>query len=96
MRFCINYRSLNKCIILKIHAVLSFSCIHNTFSYAKPVIFSTLDLRFSFHCLKVEEGSIKYTAFQSDLGHFEFTRVPFRIKTVPSAMMLLMGLILAK
>jgi len=39
---------------------------------------------------------MKYTAFQSHLGQFEFTRVPFGIKTAPSAMMLLMGLILAE
>jgi len=96
MRFCIDYRSLNKCIIPEIHAVPSFSSIHDTLSYAKPVIFSTLDLRSAFHCLKVEEGSMKYTAFQSHLGQFEFTRAPFGIKTVPSAMIWLMGLILDK
>jgi len=60
MRFCIDYRSLNMCIIREIHAVPSFSSIHDTLSYAKTVIFSTFDLRSAFHCLKVEEGSIKY------------------------------------
>jgi len=96
MRFCIDYRSLNKFIIPEIHAVPSFSCIHDTLSYAKPVIFTTLDLRSAFHCLKVEESSMKYTAFQSHLGQFEFTRSPFGISTVPSHMVRLMGLILSE
>jgi len=39
---------------------------------------------------------MKYTAFQSHLGQFEFTRTSFGIKTVPSAMMLLMRFILAE
>jgi len=72
MRFCIDFRNLSKCFVPEIHPVPSFSLIHDTLSYAKPVIFSTLDLRSAFYCLKVEDGSIKYTSFQSHLGQFEF------------------------
>jgi len=96
MRFCIDFRSVNKCIISEIHPVPTFSCIHDTLSYAKPVIFSTLNLRSGFHNLKVEEGSRKYTAFQSHLGQFEFTRAPFGIKTGPSHMVCLMRIILSE
>jgi len=64
--------------------------------YAKLVIFSSLDLQSSFHCLKVEEGSMKYTAFESHLGQFEFTRAQFGVTTVPPAMMLLIGLIFSE
>jgi len=60
------------------------------------VIFSNLDLRSGFHNLKVEEESRKYTAFQSYLGQFEFTRAPFGIKTISSHMVHLMGLILSE
>jgi len=82
--FCIDYRTFNKCIIPEIHAVPSFSSIHDTLSYAKPVIFRSLDLPASFHSLIVDDDSIMYTAFQSHLGQFEFLRAPFGIKTIPS------------
>jgi len=81
-RFCIDYRALNKCIRPEVHAVPSFSSIHGTLSYAKPVIFSSLDLRSSFYPVIVDDDSIKYTAFQSHLGQFEFLRAPFSIKTI--------------
>jgi len=64
--------------------VLSFSSIHDTLSYAKPVIFSCLDLHSSFHSLIVDDDSNKYTTLQSHLGQFEFLHVPFGIKTSPS------------
>jgi len=80
-RFCIDNRGLNKCIIPEIHSVPLWSIIHDTLSYAKPVIFSTLDLRTSLHSLVVEEESIKYTAFQSHLGQFKFCRAKFGIRT---------------
>jgi len=95
-RFCIDYRALNKCIIPEVHAVPSFSSIHDTLGYAKPVIFSSLDLRSSFHSLIVDDDSINYTAFQSHLGQFEFLRAPFGIKTIPSHLTRAMSFIFAK
>jgi len=83
-RFCTDYCVLNKCVIPEIHSVPSFSNIHDTLSYAKPLIFDTLDLGASFHSLVFEEEWKKYTAFQSHLGQFEFCRAPFGIRTVPS------------
>jgi len=65
-------------------------------SYAKPVIFSSLDLRSSFHSLIVDDDSIKYTAFQSHLGQFEFLRARFGIKSIPSHLIRAMSLILAE
>jgi len=76
-------------------AILFFS-IHDTVSYAKPVFFSSLDLRSSFHSLIVDDESIKYTAFQSHLGQIEFLRAPFGIKTIPSHLIRAMSLILAE
>jgi len=95
-RFFIDYKALNRCIIPEIHAVPSFSSIHDTLSYTKLVIFSSLDLGSSFHSLIVDDDSIKYTAFQSHLGQFEFLRAPFGIRTVLSHLIKAMSLILAK
>jgi len=93
-RFCIDYRALNKCIIPELHAVPSFFSIHDTLSYAKPAIFSSLNLRSSFHSLIVDGDSISNTAFQSHLGQFEFLRVPFGFKTITSHLIRAMSLIL--
>jgi len=95
-KFCIDYRALNKCIIPEIHAVPSFSSIHDTLSYAKLVIFSSLDLRSSFQSLIVDDDSIRYTAFQSHLGQFEFLRAPFVTRSVPSHLIKAISLILAE
>jgi len=46
--------------------------------------------------LGIEEESIKYTAFQSHLGQFEFTRAPDGLKMVPNYVLRLMGLILSE
>jgi len=83
MASSIDYRAYNKCIIPEVHAVPFFSYIHDTLSYAKPVIFSSLDLRSSFHSLIVDDDSIKCTAFQSHLGQFEFL-CAFGIKAIRS------------
>jgi len=81
---------------IEIHAVPSFFSIHDTLSYAKPVISSSLDLRSSFHSLIVDDDSIEYTAFQSHLGQFEFVKAPFGTRSVPSHLNREISLILAE
>jgi len=58
--------------------------------------FNTLHLRVLSISLVVEEESIKYSAFQSHLGQFEFFRVPFGIRAVPSYLVRKVSLILAE
>jgi len=65
-------------------------------SYPKPVIFSSLDLRSYLHSLTMDDDSIKYSAFQSHLGQFEFLLASFGIKTIPSHIIRAMSLILAE
>jgi len=59
-------------------------------------MFSTLDIKSLHNSLGIEKESIKYTAFQSHLGQFEFTRTPEGLKTVPNYVMCLTGLILSE
>jgi len=91
----VDYHGVNKCIVPEIHPVSTFPCIDDTLSYAKPTIYSSIDLRAAFHTMKVVENSIRYTAFQTHPGQFEYTRSPFGIKSVPSNMCRLMALILS-
>jgi len=66
-RMCVNFRALNACIIPKIHPVSTYMAIADTLSYAKFKVYSSLDLRSSFHNLKIAEsvrarpGGVLYT-----------------------------------
>lgn len=42
--------------------------------------FSTLDLENSYYQVPMHEDSIKYTAFVTPLGHFEYCYMPFGLK----------------
>jgi Reverse transcriptase (RNA-dependent DNA polymerase). len=46
--------------------------------------FSLLDLKDGFHHISIAEESIKYTSFITPLGQFEYTKMPFGLKTAPS------------
>lgn len=39
--------------------------------------FTTLDLAKGYHQIEIAEIDIKKSAFSTDSGHFEFTRMPF-------------------
>lgn len=51
---------------------------------ANKGFFSKLDLKNGFFHISVAEESIKYTAFVTPLGHFEFLKMPFGLKVGPS------------
>lgn len=82
LRTCIDYRTLNKALVRD--------------NYPLPLIedqldvlrgkkyFSLLDLKDGFHHNSIAEESIKYTSFITPLGQFEYTKMPFGLKTAPS------------
>lgn len=81
-RLCIDYRALNK--------------ITARDNYPLPIIeeqinalrgkryFSLLDLKDGFHHIDVAEDSIKYTAFVTLFGQYEYLKMPFGLKSAPA------------
>jgi len=55
-RMCVDYRKLNTCIIPEVHPVPTYTLIADRLSYAKPKMYSSLDLRSSFHNLKIKKA----------------------------------------
>lgn len=82
MRLCIDYRELNK--------------ITARDNYPLPVIkdqidslrgkryFSLLDLKDGFHHVLMSKDSVKYTAFVTPFGQYEYVRMPFGLKNAPA------------
>ena len=46
--------------------------------------FTLLDLKDGFHHIPIAENSVKYTAFITTFGQYEYLKMPFGLKTAPS------------
>lgn len=81
LRFCIDFRFLNK-ITERLN--YPFPLIEDLFDCLRSKKwFTLLDLKDGFHHISMSEESIKYTAFITPLGHFEFLKMTFGLKIAP-------------
>ncbi|XP_043258037.1 uncharacterized protein LOC122400580 [Colletes gigas] len=81
-RMCIDYRTLNKYIARDNYPIPIIEDQLNVLKDKK--YFSSLDLKDGFFHISMSAESIKYTAFTTPFGQFEFLRMPFGLKPAPT------------
>ena len=83
VRFCVDYRKLNKIIVQDIWPLPNIQLILDTLGGAEW--FSVMDLKSGFFQIKMEQFSKRYTAFIVKNGQYEFNFMPYGISNNPSA-----------
>jgi len=82
MRLCVDLRPLNDRIHKqKFPFLLIEDCLARL---ANKSVFSLLDLKDSFHQIRVDNGSTKYFAFATPDGQFEYNYLPFGYAEAPA------------
>lgn len=78
LRMCVDYRALNK---ITHRDNYPLPLIDDCLDYLEGKrVFSIFDLKNGFHQVPVEEGSVKYTAFVTPRGQYEYVYMPFGLK----------------
>ncbi|WP_253302428.1 reverse transcriptase domain-containing protein [Wolbachia endosymbiont of Psylliodes chrysocephala] len=91
-RLVLDYRKLNEKTVDDKYPLPNINDILD--KLGKSQYFSTLDLANGFHQIQMDENDIQKTAFSTEHGHYEFTRMPFGLKNAPSTFQRVMDNIL--
>lgn len=81
IRLCVDYRRLNKITAKQNYPIPLIDDLLERLS--KKNYFTKLDLKDAFFHVSMHDDSIKYTAFTTPLGQFEFLKMPFGLTNSP-------------
>nr|GEX60859.1 putative reverse transcriptase domain-containing protein [Tanacetum cinerariifolium] len=88
-RMCIDYQELS---MLSVKNRYPLSRIDDLFDQLQgSSVYSKIDLRSSYHQLRVREEDIPKTVFKTRCGHYEFQVMPFGLTNAPAMFMDLMN-----
>ena len=85
LQLCIDYRRLNSVTVKNQYPLLRIDDLFDQLKGAR--VYSKIDLRTSYHQLRVREADIPKTVFKTRYGHFEFTVMTFGLTNAPVAFM---------
>jgi len=77
MRLCVDYRQLNKVMIKNKYHLPRID--DHTDQVIRTYVFSKIDLRSSYHQIRVKSEDILKTAFRTCYGHYEYLVMPFSV-----------------
>nr|GFB14923.1 putative reverse transcriptase domain-containing protein [Tanacetum cinerariifolium] len=88
-RMCIDYRVLNKLTVKNRYSPPRIDDLFDQLQ--RSSVYSKIDLRSSYHQLRVREEDVPTTAFRTHYGHYEFQVIPFGLTNAPALFMDLMN-----
>nr|GFB33856.1 putative reverse transcriptase domain-containing protein [Tanacetum cinerariifolium] len=86
---CINYRELNKLTVKNRYPLPRINDLFDQLQGSS--VYSNIDLRSSYHQLRVRKEDISKTAFKTRYGHYEFQVISFGLTNAPAVFMDLMN-----